>query len=276
MKDRVLMFVGAHPDDETFGPGATLAAYAAAGARVVYVCATRGEAGSARARDLRRCSNLADLRSRELACAARRLGLATVAYLGYRDSGMPGTPDQGHPRALVRATLEQVGKDVLAAVDEHRPQVIVTFDALGAYGHADHVAIHRATSEAFRAAREGPGGPQRLYYWIPRRDRLRQLVRVLRLLGRDPSRMGRHRDVDLASMAAVDFPVHARIAVPRSAVARRHAALACHRSQLDGPLPLRRLVWLLSRRATYETFMRAHPEPLAGEPLETDLFGRAP
>lgn len=278
---RVLMFVGAHPDDESFGPGGTLAKYATAGVKVVYACATRGEAGTADARHLQGFATLGDMRWAELTCAAEKLRLAAVIALGYRDSGMPGAPDNQHPRALAAAPLEDVTRDVVAAIRDVQPQVVITFDPIGGYGHPDHIAVYQATTRAFHAAgdpRGFPGfgvpfAPQKLYSWVPRRGSLRLTVRVLRLLRRDPARVGRNRDVDLAGVAAVDFPIHARIHVPRDAVSRKHAALACHRSQVAGESPLRRLVRLLSRHLTTdELFMRAHPRPSGSDATEVDLF----
>ena len=103
--NRTLCFIGAHPDDETFGLGNTLAYYAAAGVKVYYICATRGEAGMNNLNQLREFESLGELRSNELSCAAKILGLAGVVYLGYRDSGMPGTEDNKHPEALALAPL---------------------------------------------------------------------------------------------------------------------------------------------------------------------------
>jgi LmbE family N-acetylglucosaminyl deacetylase len=277
---RVLMFVGAHPDDESFGPGGTLAKYATEGVRVVYACATRGEAGTVDPEQLGGFATLADKRWAELQCAARALRLAKVTHLGYRDSGMPGWPDNRHPDALAAAALESVTRDVVAAMRHLRPQVVMTFDPIGGYRHPDHIAIHQATVRAFHLAGDPqqfpsaglPFAPQKLYYWIPSRTVLRLAVRALRILGRDPSRRGRNGDVDLAGVAAVDFPIHARIRVPRNAMARKHAAAVCHRSQVGSYLVARRLAWLLSRCVSRtDLYMRAHPRP-AAEGTETDLF----
>ena len=90
---RTLLFVGAHPDDETFGVGGTLARYAAAGVLVYYLCATRGEVGAATPEDLIGFATTGDMRWAELESAARVLGLSGVMHLGYRDSGMSGTED---------------------------------------------------------------------------------------------------------------------------------------------------------------------------------------
>ncbi len=118
---RTLVFFGAHPDDETFGPGATLAHYAAAGVRVYYSCATRGEAGSTDPEMLKGYASMGDLRWHELECAARELGLAGVTHLGYRDSGMSGTPENTHPNALAAAPIEQVTGRMVKVVRELNP-----------------------------------------------------------------------------------------------------------------------------------------------------------
>ena len=274
------MFVGAHPDDESFGPGGTLAKYAGDGVRVVYACATRGEAGGDETDDAAAHAQLGERRWSELRCAATALGLADVLHLGYRDSGMPGSPDNRHPRALVTAPIEEVARDVVAVIRQVRPQVVITFDPIGGYYHPDHIAMHQATALAFHqagrpdhfAALGAPWSPSKLYYWVPSRTLLRLAVRALRLLGRDPSRSGRNHDVDLASIATVDFPVHTRIRLSRRVLARKHAAGACHQSQLPpGSLP-RRAVRVLSRYlGSTELFTLAHPRPWNGL-SEIDLF----
>lgn len=277
---RTLMFVGAHPDDESFGPGGTLAKYAEDGVRVVYACATRGEAGGDEADGAAEQARLGERRWRELRCAAAALGLADVLHLGYRDSGMAGSPDNRHPRALVTAPVEEVTRDVVAVIRQVRPQVVIAFDPIGGYYHPDHIAMHQATVRAFYQAglRDHfpalgePWSPSKLYYWLPSRAFLRLAVRALRLLGRDPSRFGRNHDVDLASIAAVDFPVHARIRLSRRVLARKHAAGACHTSQLAPASAARRAARTLSRYlGATELFTLAHPRPWNGL-AEFDLF----
>jgi N-acetyl-1-D-myo-inositol-2-amino-2-deoxy-alpha-D-glucopyranoside deacetylase/mycothiol S-conjugate amidase len=274
------MFVGAHPDDESFGPGGTLAKYAAQGVRVVYACATRGEAGTVDPARLGGFATLADKRWAELRCAARALRLADVLHLGYRDSGLPGWSDNRHPRALATVPIDSVVQDVVTVIRDIRPQVVITFDPIGGYYHPDHIAVHHATVRAFRLARDpgyrpGEGTPfaaQKLYYWLPSRGVLRLAVWGLRILGRDPRRAGRNRDVDLTSVIEASFPVHARIRVPGHAVARKHAATVCHGSQIGGPLAARRLAWVLTRcLGATDLYMRAHPEP-RDRATEADLF----
>jgi N-acetyl-1-D-myo-inositol-2-amino-2-deoxy-alpha-D-glucopyranoside deacetylase/mycothiol S-conjugate amidase len=143
-QQRTLLFVGAHPDDETFGIGGTLAQYAAASVRVYYACATRGEVGTADAESMKGFDSVGDMRWAELECAARVLGLAGVVHLGYRDSGMASSPENRHPESLAMAPLEQAAGRVVRAIRELKPEVVITHDPLGGYRHPDHIAIHRA------------------------------------------------------------------------------------------------------------------------------------
>ena len=155
-KQRVLLFVGAHPDDETFGAGGTLARYAASGTRVYLACATRGEVGAADPEYMKGYATVGEMRWGELKCAAGILGLADVIYLGYRDSGMPGSEDNKHPNALAAAPIEQVAGRIVKIIRELQPEVVITFDPIGGYRHPDHVAVHNATVKAFAAARIQP------------------------------------------------------------------------------------------------------------------------
>ena len=96
----ILLAVLAHPDDETFGMGGTLALYARRGVNVHLVCATRGEVGEVAPHFLENFQSIGDLREHELRCAAQKLGLSSVDFLDYRDSGMAGSPENEHPQAL--------------------------------------------------------------------------------------------------------------------------------------------------------------------------------
>lgn len=274
-----LLAVLAHPDDESFGIGGTLAFYAWCGAAVHLVCATRGDVGHATPELLRGYASLAERREAELRCAAEQLGLTSVEILGYRDSGMPGTPDNVHPQALAAAPIDEVAARVTRAIRRTRPQVVVTFDPIGGYRHPDHIAIHRATVQAFHAAGNPaaypgdlpPYQPQKLYFSTFSRRMLRFFVRVMPLFGKDPRRFGRNQDVDLLSLAKEEFPVHAWIDIA-AVEQRKIAAIACHRSQTEGPsLALGIFGWMMRKLAGRETFMRAYPEP---EPFlrERDLF----
>lgn len=147
------MAVFAHPDDESFGIGGTLARYGAEpGVRVVLVCATRGEAGDISNSSLATPERLGDVREQELRCACQTLGVDALYFLDYRDSGMAGSPANQDPRALTTADFgEAVGK-IVAHIRRERPDVVVTFDETGGYGHPDHIAVHQQTRAAFAAA----------------------------------------------------------------------------------------------------------------------------
>jgi len=272
-----LLAVTAHPDDESFGPGGTLALYAMRGVAVHLVCATRGEVGSAPAELMAGYASLADLRETELRCAAAHLGLASLTLLDYRDSGMPGTEDNRHPRALAAADVHEVGSRLAQLIRQLRPQVVITSDPLGGYGHPDHIAVNRATLCAFDLAADPSqdlGGlpayaPQKLYYHTFHRGALRLLVSVLPLIGRDPRHWGQNNDIDLTAVAAVNYPIHARIDVRQAATAKQRAS-ACHASQ-GGASGGRISRWTLRLLSGRETFMRARP-PADRRLREWDLF----
>jgi len=141
---RTLIFVGAHPDDESFSVGATLAHYAAEGVKVYYVCATRGEVGQANPKNMKGYSTVSELRCAELQCAAQVLGLTDVIHLDHRDSGNLGWEDNKHPLALVSAPLEEITGRIVEIFRKLKPDVVITFDPIGGYKHPDHIIIHNA------------------------------------------------------------------------------------------------------------------------------------
>ena len=151
-QNHTLLAVLAHPDDESFGMGGTLALYAQRDAAVHLACATHGEVGEVAPQFLEHFTSIGDLRENELRCAAGMLGLSGVYFLGYRNSGMPGSPANNHPDALAAAPLDEVAAKVAQLIRKIRPQVVVTFDPIGGYRHPDHIAIHQATVKAFYAA----------------------------------------------------------------------------------------------------------------------------
>lgn len=276
MSDRRLLAVFAHPDDETFGAGGTLALYARSGVEVHLVCATRGEVGEAPP-GLKGFASIGEMRESELRCAAGILGLAGVHFLGYRDSGMAGSPENAHPRALAAAPLPEAARAVAGFIRRLRPQVVVTFDPIGGYRHPDHIAAHRATVEAFRMAADPAAFPedgppysaQKLYFHTFPHGFIRVAARILTLLGQDPRHFGKNRDIDIASLAEVDFPIHAKIDI-RSVLDVKQKASACHSSQGGG-----RIGGVIGRLASLfggvETFMRASPVPPPAQ-IERDLF----
>jgi LmbE family N-acetylglucosaminyl deacetylase len=278
-----LLAVLAHPDDESFGMGGTLALYARRGYRVVLLCATRGEVGTVDPEHLIGHASVAELRESELRCAAQQLGLSAVHFLGYRDSGMPGQPDNEHPDAQIAHPVEEVAERIVAHIRAVRPDVVVTFDPIGGYRHPDHIHVHNATTLAFERAYDPsfarqagpPFQPRALYYHVFPHRLLRFATRLMPFFGVDPRRFGRNHDIDLNALSQFDFPVHVRINIAAVSGIKSRAG-ACHASQ--GGIQMRRGVMGLITRVMgeNENFMRAFP-PVRGEfRVLNDLFEGIP
>ena len=194
-EEKTLLAVLPHPDDELFGLGGTLALYAAQGTRVVSVYATRGEVGEIAEGAAATPETLGQVREQELHCAAEILGISEIIFLDYRDSGMAGTADNEDPRAYMNAPADEVVAKLVGIIRQVRPQVIITCDPKGTYGHPDHIAVHRHTLAAFEAA--GDGGrypeqgqgwsPDRLFYYVFPQSLLTNLIDRLIELGIDVS-----------------------------------------------------------------------------------------
>jgi N-acetyl-1-D-myo-inositol-2-amino-2-deoxy-alpha-D-glucopyranoside deacetylase len=170
---RRIMFVHAHPDDESVGTGATMAHYAAQGAHVTMITCTLGEEGEIHVPALAQleaaqADQLGGYRITELAASCAALGVTDHRFLGgaghFRDSGMMGTPANEHPRAFWGADLDDAAKLLLEVFDEVRPQVLVTYDANGFYGHPDHIQAHRVAMRAAEMATEAGFGPAKIYW----------------------------------------------------------------------------------------------------------------
>ena len=158
---RRLLLVHAHPDDESIGTGATMARYAAEGAQVTLVTCTLGELGEIIPPSLSYLAEgdggrLGDYRIGELNAACAELGVTDHRFLGgpgrWRDSGMMGTAGNDDPRCFWRADVDEAADALLGVIREVRPQVLVTYDANGFYGHPDHIQAHRVAMRAFQRA----------------------------------------------------------------------------------------------------------------------------
>ena len=170
---RRLLLVHAHPDDESIGTGATMAKYAAEGVQVTLVTCTLGELGEIIPPSLAHLAaekddRLGKYRIGELAAACDALGVTDHRFLGgpgrWRDSGMMGTLANDDPRCFWQADVDEAAAALLDVIREVRPQVLVTYDANGFYGHPDHIQAHRVAWRAFElAGRDGPGRPARFY-----------------------------------------------------------------------------------------------------------------
>ena len=275
-----LLAVLAHPDDETFGMGGTLALYARSGVDVYLICATRGEAGDVDEKYLEGYDSIADLRVSELQCAAEKLGLKEVYNLNYHDSGMLGAPENLHPHALSNSPIDQVARDIEHYIRLIQPQVVITHDPIGSYFHPDHVAIHQATVMAFFNASLSaesseslpPFAPQKLYFHSINSVFLRIMLRLMPLIGWDPRHFGKNKDINLEAIANVRFPVHAAIRY-RKAAKFRDEATFCHKSQGGDRGGDQTLIGVFRRLLSLsrDTFMQAYPTPLDGK-VSRDLF----
>ncbi len=155
LTDLSVLAAFAHPDDEGFGFGGTLAMLAARGARITLVCATNGDVGEISDPSLATPENLYEVRQEELRQAMNVTGVQDVRFLGYRDSGMEGTPDNNHPRSLYQAPPDEVVAKLVEIIREVQPNVVFTHDPTGGYGHPDHVTVYERTARAFEAAGDG-------------------------------------------------------------------------------------------------------------------------
>ena len=261
-----IVAVLAHPDDESFGMGGTLALYSSMGHSVSLICATRGEAGTVDDHFMEDFSSIAELREGELRCAASHLGLDELILLDYRDSGMTGSADNANPKAHINQPVEKVAENVVAHLRRLKADIVLTFDPIGGYRHPDHIHIHNATNIAFQKCDDASFGsteygthqPSKLYYHTIPRSFMRFGVRMIKLFGGDPSRWGRNKDIDLASLANVYFPTH--VSINYSKVGdKKTAASACHASQGGAQMRKGVLGMLFKLFGEKDTYMQAFP-----------------
>lgn len=273
-ESRSLLAIFAHPDDEAFGTGGTLAHYARQGVRVGLVCATRGEVGEIADPSLATPETLGKVREGELQCAADALGISDLIFLDHRDSGMEGTVENEHPDAFINADADKVIAKLVGIIRQLRPDVVVTFEANGGYGHPDHKAIHRHTVAAVAAAGDAsqyidqgvPWQPKRLFFTaIPRstfvamRDRMEEF-------GIDTS--------EFNSFEAHGWPddqVHLTLDVSED-VDVKWKSFECHRTQFDpNGIFFRLPVDIMKQLMSSEHFGLGWPTPTPGLKLY-DLF----
>jgi len=166
-----LLLVHAHPDDESLWTGGTIARYAASGVHVTVVTCTLGEEGEIIPPALRELSadaadQLGGYRVAELRSACAALGVTDHRFLGgigrWRDSGMAGVAANEHPRAFVRGSADEQAAELAAIISSVKPQVVVTYDAFGGYGHPDHIRAHEITMAA-------AGGVDRVFFAVTSR-----------------------------------------------------------------------------------------------------------
>lgn len=292
-----LLLVHAHPDDETIGTGAVMAKYVAEGRGVTLVTCTGGEMGEILVPELEhlaadRDDRLAEHRRTELAEAMEILGVTDHRYLGgfgrYRDSGMVWHED-GHAtvapdvpeNAFWLADLTEAAHDLVTVIREVRPQVLVTYDQFGMYGHPDHVQAHRVATYAANLAavpsyRHDLGEPwdvAKIYWTAMSETRMRESLRSLRASGDHTSFEGMDPegplpmttpDADIST--AVDATAHVELKLD---------ALRAHRTQVTVDGPFFALSNNVGNQAWGTEFFRiakGRPGPSGPDGFETDLF----
>jgi LmbE family N-acetylglucosaminyl deacetylase len=273
------MAVLAHPDDESYGIGGTLARYADEGVDVHVVIATDGAAGSIDEKWQGDRTRLVEARTEELKNAAAILGV-TVHQLCYRDSGYIGDPANDHPEAFINADKQESIGRIVHLIRQVRPQVVVTHDETGGYYHPDHIECNKIVTPAFFAAgspEQYPDDdlpcyqPQRLYYSAFSNRWVRVVIALMRLRGLDPTRAGRNQDIDFTRVGVDPDKLTTVINYSRYWDVKLLAS-AEHGSQGGGTTFSRLLPrWLMKRLLAQETFIRAYPPAPAGL-KETDLF----
>lgn len=171
-----LLTILAHPDDEAFGIGGSLAHAAASGHTVHLICATKGEAGKITHPDIPQDADRAELREAELKVACEALGIEPPIFLGYHDSGRHERTQTDNPKALMNVDEYELESALLPHIKYLQPDVMITFDPHGIYGHIDHIKMHRAACAAFWSA----GGvldtpPKRLFYAAMAAEQMMQM-----------------------------------------------------------------------------------------------------
>lgn len=280
MTQKRLLGAYAHPDDEQ-GVSGLMHKYAREGVEVTLVCATRGEVGQIAPGVAATPETLGQVREAELRCAAEKIGIQHVYFLDYRDSGMWGSADNNDPRALWQANVLDVAEKLTRLIRRHQPQVLLTFDPQGGYGHPDHIKIHQAALIAYLVAddarifpehitREGlsPWAVSKLYWNAFPRRRIEQYVKLAQQAGLD---LGVPLQ-EFLKRAVPDEAITTQINVAQF-VDVKLSALFCHASQMN-PNSLWNKIPPEMRRAALATEMliRAESRVIVAEEIEADLF----
>ena len=268
--------VHAHTDDEASSTGGVLRVLADQGVRTVLVTCTNGEYGDAPDGTKPDApghdpDGVAAVRETELDEAVRVLGISRLVRLGYRDSGMKGWPQNHHPAAFWSAPLDEVAARVAAVLTEERPQVVMTYNENGFYGHPDHVQAHRVT---LRALEMIDYEPTVYFNAIPDSVMVRMRERWAEEDRRRAEAEGRAHvpdpEEEAMDLGTPDDEIAAAIDVS-SAVAAKRAALAAHASQIADSFWLAMSEEEFARAMSTEWFVRAR-NPLGLSGTVTDLF----
>jgi N-acetyl-1-D-myo-inositol-2-amino-2-deoxy-alpha-D-glucopyranoside deacetylase/mycothiol S-conjugate amidase len=280
-----LLAVHAHPDDESSGTGGILRLAAQRGHTTVLVTCTNGELGDVKdpSLSLNPAANVEDrvrlgaVRRAELAQASAVLEVTHLYMLGYHDSGMAGTETNAAPDAFVNAAADDVTGRLVGLIRQHRPQVVITYDDNGGYGHPDHIMSHRMTMAALDAAADSAHFPEagppwdvpKVYYTAWARSEMLRFFKALHFLGRETPL--RDPNFDPNSLGCPDELITTKIDV-RPVLRDKWRALFSQRSQMGHSLIFRLFIrvggpWF----SPYES-LRCVRSPRPIQPLESDLF----
>jgi N-acetyl-1-D-myo-inositol-2-amino-2-deoxy-alpha-D-glucopyranoside deacetylase len=238
-----LLLVHAHPDDETIGNGVTMAKYATAGAQVTLVTCTRGEEGEVLVSDLANLASdkddkLGEQRIIELTNAMNELGIKDFRFLGapdkkWRDSGMMGTPQNDRSDVFWQTDLDEASLELVKIILEIKPQVLITYDEFGGYGHPDHIKAHRVAMRAAELAADQGWQISKIYWNTMPRSVIQMGIEKMKEVGSDF--FGAESADDLP-FAKPDELVTTVVNAPEF-VPQKLAAMKAHATQIsvDGP-----------------------------------------
>ena len=283
-----LLLVHAHPDDETINNGVTMARYVKAGAHVTLVTCTRGEEGEVLVPELLHLAStandgLGEQREIELANAMQALGVTDFRFLGapakkWRDSGMMGAPQNDRPDVFWQANLDEAAGELVKIIREIKPQVLVTYDEMGGYGHPDHIQAHRVAMRASELAADSAFGSgvaweiSKIYWNTMPRSVIAKGIEKMKELGTDFFGV---TDVDELPFAKPDELVTTKIEA-LDFVDAKMAAMKAHPTQisLDGPFfALSNNIGMSVWGNEYYTLVKgSRSAPFDAEDRESDLF----
>jgi N-acetyl-1-D-myo-inositol-2-amino-2-deoxy-alpha-D-glucopyranoside deacetylase len=238
-----LLLVHAHPDDETINNGVTMAKYAKDGAQVTLVTCTRGEEGEVLVAELSNLASdkddkLGQHREIELKDAMAHLGISDFRFLGapnkkWRDSGMMGTPQNDRKDVFWQSDLEEAANELVKIILEIKPQVLITYDEFGGYGHPDHIKAHRVAMRAAEIAEINGWKVEKIYWNTMPRSVIQMGIEKMKEVGSDFFGAESADDLPFAKPdELVTSVVHASEYVPQ-----KLAAMKAHATQIavDGP-----------------------------------------
>ncbi len=286
MSSHRLLLVHAHPDDETIGTGITMAKYAHLGAQVTLITCTSGEEGEVLVKELENlASNKEDKlgahRQVELANAMKALGIKDHRFLGdagkYRDSGMIGTEPNNRKDSFWQADLQTASDDLVQVIREVKPQVVITYDDFGGYGHPDHIKAHRITHyaidlasiESYKPELGKPWTVSKIYWTAIPKSQMQKGIEALASSGGS-----KFFGVDSADELpfVIDDKFITTLIDGKDFVDKKLSALRAHATQVQDTGPFFQMAEILGPEALGVEYFRLVKGKRISTEIETDLF----